>query len=148
MITTLHNVSLHLDSDSTPMEGAKIYKEEDKKDSDEVVQASSKRNISTRCGSSTKPQNPAITPNITRALVKLADLTEYNKLGGEPRWDLSLMIECADAFFLEHETRLRDLVEARCAQLRLWLDTPATMTHKLRKLRKEAKDCLRDISDL
>ena len=91
------------------MEGANIYKEEDKKDSDEVVQASSKQNISTRGGSSTKPQNPAITPNISRALVKLADLTEYNKLGGEPRWDLSLMIECADAFFLEHETRLRDL---------------------------------------
>ena len=82
------------------MEGANIYKEEDKKDSDEVVQASSKQNISTRVGSSTKPQNPAITPNISRALVKLADLTEYNKLGGEPRWDLFLMIECADAFFL------------------------------------------------
>ena len=125
-----------------------LVKDEDKKDSDEVVQASPKRNIRARCGRSTIPQNPAITPNITRALVKLADLTEYNKLGGEPGWDLSLMIECADAFFLEHEARLRDLVDARCAQLRLWLDTPATMTRKLRNLRKEAKDCLRDIADL
>ena len=82
--------------------------------------------------------------------MKLADLTEVKKLGGKATWELSLMIEweCGDEFFLEHEARLRELVDARCAQLRLWLDTPATTTRELRKLRKDARDCLRDISDL
>jgi len=117
---------------------------------DEAVQASPKRKINTRGGSimisKLRVRNPAITPNIDCALVKLADLTEYKKLGGEPKWDLSIMIERDDAYFLEHEAQLRELVDARSAQLRLWLDTtPAT---KSRKLRKEAKDCLRDISDL
>ena len=101
----------------------------------EAVQALPKRKIIIRSNSYE-----------SRALVKLADLTEYKKLGGEPKWDLSIMIERDDAYFLEHEAQLRELVDARSAQLRLWLDTtPAT---KSCKLRKEAKDCLRDISDL
>jgi hypothetical protein len=59
------------------------------------------------------------------------------------------LIECADAFFLKHDARLRELVNARCAQLRLWLEDPATkLARKHRKPRKEAKDCLRDIVEL
>ena len=122
----------------------------DKIAKDEVVQASPKRKINTWGGSfiisKLQVRNPAITPNIDRALVKLADLTEYKKLGGEPEWDLSIMIERDDAFFLEHEARLRELVDARSAQLRLWLK--ANAASKIRKLRKEVQDCLREISNL
>ena len=124
------------------------YKDKDYKDRDESVLASPKQKIRTRCGSITKPENPAITSNISRALVKLADLTEYKKLGGEPEWDLSILIERDHEFLSEHEVRLRELVDARSAQLRLWLDTPASKTREQGKLRKEAKDCLREISDL
>ena len=71
---------------------AKIYKDKDKdKDNNEAVQASPKRKILTRGASITKPENPAITPNINKTRIK---------------------------------------------------------TCELRKLRNEAKDCLRDISDL
>ena len=59
----------------------KMAKDEAVQAKDEAVQASPKRKINTRGGSIL---NPAITPCISRALVKLADLTEYNKLGGEP----------------------------------------------------------------
>ena len=96
----------------------------------------------------TKPENPAISPMIDRALVVLADLTEYHNLGGAPGHDLSVMIERGDAYILEHDARLRELVDARCAQLRIWLDDPATkLARKHRKHRKDAKDCLCDISE-
>jgi len=96
----------------------------------------------------TNPENQAITPIINRALVLLADLTEYHKLGGAPGHDLSIMIERGDAYSLEHNARLRELVDARCAQLRLWLEAPATKkARKHRKHRKDAKDCLCDISE-
>ena len=79
--------------------------------------------------------------SVSRALVILADLTEYYKLGGVPGHDLSYMIERGDV--------CRELVNARRAQLRLWPDAPDTkMSCKHRKLRKEAKDCLRDISEI
>ena len=78
---------------------------------------------------------------VSRALVILADLTEYYKLGGAPGHDLSYMIERGDV--------CRELVNARRAQLRLWLDAPDTkLSRKHRKHRKEAKDCLRDISEI
>jgi len=134
-----------------------VHKAKDKKDKDDAaVQASPKRKIRTRGGTLNRNIEAregiikihVMSPNLSRALVKLADLTEYNKLGGQPEWDLSILIERDHAFLSEHEARLRELVDARSAQLRLWLDTPATMTRELRKLRKEAKDCLRDISDL
>ena len=80
--------------------------------------------------------------------MKLADLTEYKKLGGEPKWDLSILIERDHEFLSEHEAQFRELVDASSAQLRFWLDTPASKTRRLGKLRNEAKDCLREISDL
>jgi len=134
-----------------------VHKAKDKKDKDDAaVHASPKRKIRTRGGTLNRNIEAregiikihVMPPNLSRALVKLADLTEYNKLGGQPEWDLSILIERDHEFLSEHEARLRELVDARSAQLRLWLDTPATMTRELRKLRKEAKDCLRDISDL
>ena len=93
-------------------------------------------------------RNPAITPYISRALVKLADFTESNKLGGEPEWDLSIMIERDE--FLEHKARLHELVDACSARLRVWLQDPASskLACKHSKHRKEAKDCLRDISEM
>ena len=93
-----------------------------------------------------KPDNPALTPQIRCALTVLADLTEYNNLGGTPGHQLSLMIERGDEHLLEHDARLRELVDARRAQLRHWLDTPPT---KLTcKHRKAAKVCLDNISEL
>ena len=78
--------------------------------------------------------------SVSRVLVILADLTEYYKLGGAPGHDLSYMIERGDV--------CRELVDARRAQLRLWLDAPGTkLSSKHRKHRKEAKHCLRDISE-
>jgi hypothetical protein len=57
--------------------------------------------------------------------------------------------ECADAFVLKHDACLRELVNARCTQLRLWLEDPATkLARKHRKPRKDAKDSLRDIVEL
>ena len=130
----------------------KMAKDESVQVKDEAVQASPKRKINTGGGSiliSQRVRNPAITPCISRALVKLADLTEYNQLGGEPEWDLSIMIERDDVLFLEHEARLHELVDARSAQLRLWLQDHATkLALKHRKHRKEAEDCLRDISEM
>ena len=79
--------------------------------------------------------------SVSRALVILADLTEYYKLGGAPGHDLSYMIKRGDV--------CRELVDARSAQLRLWLDAPGTkLSRKHCKHRKEAKDCLRDISEI
>ena len=72
----------------------------------------------------TKPENPAITSPIRAALATLADLTEYYELGGAPAEDLSGMINRGDAFFMEHDARLRGLVKERCDQLRAWLKTP------------------------
>ena len=96
----------------------------------------------------TNPENPAITPIIDRALIVLADLTEYHKLGGTPGHDLSIMIERGDAYILEHNARLRELVDAGCAQLRLWLEAPDTkLARKHRKHRKDAKECLYNISE-
>ena len=43
-----------------------------------------------------------MTPIIDRALIVLADLTEFHKLGGTPGHDLSIMIERGDAYILEH----------------------------------------------
>ena len=71
---------------NTQMVKAKMAK--DKIAKDEAVQASPKRKINVRGGSfmisELQVRNPAITPNIDRALVKLADLTEYKNLGGRP----------------------------------------------------------------
>ena len=73
----------------------------------------------------TKPENAAITPKISSTLVILADLTEYLELGGSPPdHGLSNMIDGGDAFFTEHDARLRGLVKERCAQLSAWLQTP------------------------
>ena len=97
----------------------------------------------------TKTKNPAITPKIARALVALADLAEYHNLGGAPGHELSYMIERSDAYLLEHDALLRELVDARRAQLRLWLDAPETkLARKHSRHRKAAKDCLLDISEL
>ena len=97
----------------------------------------------------TKTKNPAITPKIARALVALADLAEYHNLGGAPGHELSYMIERSDACLLEHDARLRELVDARRAQLLLWLDAPETkLARKHSRHRKAAKDCLHDISGL
>jgi hypothetical protein len=82
-----------------------------------------------------------LSSSVSRALVILADLTEYHKLGGAPGHDLSYMIERGDV--------CRELVDARRAQLRIWLDAPDTkLSRKHRKHRKEAKNCLRDISEI
>jgi len=97
----------------------------------EAVQALPKRKIIIRSDKSYE----------FRALVKLADLTEYKKLGGRPEWNLSIMIERDEVCFIEHEARLRELVDARSAQLRLWLETKSAT----RKLRKEVQDCLHAI---
>ena len=97
----------------------------------------------------TKTKNPAITPKIARALVALADLAEYHNLGGAPGHELSYMIERSDAYLLEHDDLLRELVDARRAQLRLWLDAPETkLARKHSRHRKAAKNCLLDISEL
>ena len=52
--------------------------------------------------------------SVSRALIILADLTEYYKLGGAPGHDLSYMIERGDV--------CSELVNARRAQLRLYFD--------------------------
>ena len=79
--------------------------------------------------------------SVSRALIILADLTEYYKLGGAPGHDLSYMIECGDV--------CSELVNVHRAQLRLGLDAPGTkLSSKHRKHHKEAKDCLRDISEI
>ena len=79
--------------------------------------------------------------SVSRALIILADLTEYYKLGGAPGHDLSYMIERGDV--------CSELVNARRAQLRLWLDAPGTkLSSNHRKHRKVAKNCLRDISEI
>ena len=79
--------------------------------------------------------------SVSRALVILAYLTEYYKLGGAPGHDLSYMIERSDV--------CRELVDACRAQLRLWLDAPGTkLSRKHLKLRKAAKDCLRNLSEI
>ena len=79
--------------------------------------------------------------SVSRALIILADLTEYYKFGGVPGHDLSYMIERGDV--------CSELVNARRAQLRLWLDAPGTkLSRKHRKLCKEAKDCLRNLSEI
>ena len=54
--------------------------------------------------------------SVSRALIILADLTEYYKLGGAPGHDLSYMIERGDV--------CSELVNARRAQLRLYLTQP------------------------
>ena len=59
-------------------------------------------------------------------------------------WNLSIMIERDEVCFIEHEARLRELVDARSAQLRLWLETKSAT----RKLRKEVQDCLHEISQI
>ena len=109
--------------------------EKDKKDTDNKT-----------CSGSTcisKELNPAITPDIDRALVALADLTEFYKLGGDPGIDLSVMIEHGDAYFTADETRLRELVDARSTQLSRWMDIPVSkLASKGRKHRKLAKECL------
>ena len=95
-----------------------------------------------------KSDNPAITPRIRLALNALADLTEFHHLGGAPGHQLSNMIEHGDALLLEHGSRLRELVDARRAQLRLWLDaTPSRVERKNRKHREAAEACLGDISE-
>ena len=79
--------------------------------------------------------------SVSRALIILADLTEYYKLGGAPGHDLSYMIERGDV--------CSELVNARRAQLRLWLDAPGTkLSSKHCKHHKVAKNCLRDISEI
>ena len=105
-----------------------------------------KRDTDNKTGSVSKQRNPAITPGIDRALVALADLTEFYKLGGEPGIDLSVMIEHGDAYLTSDETRLRELVDARSAQLSRWMDIPVSkLASKGRKHRKLAKECLRVI---
>jgi len=79
-----------------------------------------------------------LSSSASRALVSLADLTEYYNLGGAPGHDLSYMIERGGV--------CRELVDARCAQLRLWLDAPDTK--RSRKHRKMAKECLSKISEI
>ena len=78
-----------------------------------------------------------------------ADLAEYHNLGGSPGHELSYMIERSDAYLLEHDALLRELVDARRAQLRLWLDAPESkLARKHSRRRKAAKDCMLDISEL
>ena len=73
-----------------------------------------------------KPENPAINPKIRAALVDVADLTEYNKLGPNAPENpaLSNMIDSGEAFFMANDARLREVVLARCKQLESWLAAP------------------------
>jgi hypothetical protein len=56
------------------------------------------------------------------------------------------MIEHGDAYLTSDETRLRELVDARSAQLSRWMDIPVSkLASKGRKHHKLAKECLRVI---
>lgn len=64
------------------------------------------------------------------ALDVLAYLTECDDLGREPSEDTELndMMECLEAFELEHEAKLNTLVAKAIAQLESWLASPQAKT--------------------
>lgn len=87
----------------------------------------------------TRPENHGlVTPGVRRALVALADLVEYHRLGdvnnssGDDHGlssSLSGLIDDGRAFYKAHEAELRALVAPRLARLEAWLALPA---HPLR----------------
>ena len=77
-------------------------------------------------------------PDVRCALVDLADLTEYDNLGGAPSQDLLDLVDSGDAFCPSYESTIRRLVSARRAQLEAWLEAPWP-----RALADDAHKCLR-----
>ena len=84
----------------------------------------------------TRPENPRITDDVRFALMTLADLTEYHRIGAEATPSrLSDFIDSGAAFACAHEGRLRELIAPRIVQLEAWLASrdrvlygaPATM---------------------
>ena len=70
----------------------------------------------------TKPENPRITDDVRVALITLADLTEYHRIGADVTPSkLSDLIDSGAAFACAHEARLRELIVPRVAQLEAWL---------------------------
>ena len=69
-----------------------------------------------------------LSPSASRALVSLEISQNTFKLGGAPGHDLSYVIERGDV--------CRELVDARRARPRLWLDAPDTQLS-----RKHSKHC-------
>ena len=91
--------------------------------------AAAKRLIVLSDGAHITTENAALTPEVRAALVALADLVEYERVGsvafGDGGIELSTAIDggWADA----HQQQLRELVPPRLAHIRLWLSEPAQL---------------------
>ena len=60
-------------------------------------------------------------PDVRRALIDLADMTEYDGLGGSPPQELLDLVDSGVAFGSSGERVIRALVPRRVAQLQTWL---------------------------
>ena len=69
----------------------------------------------------------ALTPEIRAALVTLADLVEYERVGCTAFDDGGIELLTALGSVLVDMRRLRELVPPRLAHLRLWLSEPAQL---------------------
>ena len=90
--------------------------------------AAAKRLIVLSDGAHITTGNTALTPEVRAALVALADLVEYERVGrvafGDGGIELSMAID-GGLFNAHHQ--LRELVLPRLAHLRLWLSEPAQL---------------------
>ena len=79
----------------------------------------------------TKPENPLITDGVRLALLTLADLTEYHRIGVDSiECNLSDLIDSGAAYSCMHEARLRILVTPRIALLEAWLASGDRHLHR------------------